>query len=326
MHGHSAESEEAWSQLALDQEVHWSSFLENNAVIDPRVKVWERCDFRLERLSAPWVLCWGSNLSVPRQALLEVKGFDEAFVGWGSEDTDLAYRLYEHGLSFQVNQAAIALHLPHETSSRSKETNYLNRRRMYWREPNLRTELLLCCNTLIYNEMWDEIQSVIGLSLMPDYLDIGNQQMPAWLKKTFEHPGFLFGGGRGALAAFLECAWMCDLDPSKTTYAKYQYPWITTSCSIGLLTKIQSQFAGTAVLTDFWRAFPKRLIRTLIKEARRIGRRVFLLYTPSCEVPRTASAPYWDSNLLSSALQEDNLRLSQVFDEGPTLVYEISGA
>jgi len=42
---------------------------------------------------------FGSNLAMSRQSLCEVNGFDEDYEGWGGEDTDLIWRLSEHGLT-----------------------------------------------------------------------------------------------------------------------------------------------------------------------------------------------------------------------------------
>lgn len=43
----------------------------------------------------PWMACTGPNFSIRRK---DGEFFDEAFEGWGSEDRDLSYRLYEKGL------------------------------------------------------------------------------------------------------------------------------------------------------------------------------------------------------------------------------------
>lgn len=62
-----------------------------------------------------WCLGTTASLAVPREAVTAVGGFDEAFVGWGIEDTDLCYRLHRRGLPFRVTRAAISHHQLHPT-------------------------------------------------------------------------------------------------------------------------------------------------------------------------------------------------------------------
>lgn len=50
------------------------------------------------------------NLSVTRRAFQEVGGFDEAFGGYGYEDTDLALRLRQVGVRFLYEPAALVYH------------------------------------------------------------------------------------------------------------------------------------------------------------------------------------------------------------------------
>lgn len=45
--------------------------------------------------SEPWMACIGGNFSVRR---IDEVSFDERFEGWGSEDRDVAFRLYQAGL------------------------------------------------------------------------------------------------------------------------------------------------------------------------------------------------------------------------------------
>lgn len=57
----------------------------------------------------PWMLLFSCNFSVPRKP--EVI-FDERFIGWGSEDRELAIRLINlNGYSIRVCRAANAIHL-----------------------------------------------------------------------------------------------------------------------------------------------------------------------------------------------------------------------
>lgn len=67
----------------------------------------------LEGFRFGWGLATTANLGVPRAAVAEAGGFDEAFTGWGMEDTDLSYRLHRLGLGFSVNAEAVNFHQVH---------------------------------------------------------------------------------------------------------------------------------------------------------------------------------------------------------------------
>jgi glycosyltransferase involved in cell wall biosynthesis len=61
----------------------------------------------------------GCNFAVFRQDLFRVNGYDENFVGWGREDSDLAARLLKCGLRRKTPPfAAVLYHLWHPENSR----------------------------------------------------------------------------------------------------------------------------------------------------------------------------------------------------------------
>ncbi|GIF49311.1 glycosyl transferase family 2 [Asanoa ferruginea] len=66
---------------------------------------------------SPWVFLHAHNFSLPRAVFTEVGGFDEAFVRWGWEDTELGYRLFRHWQRepgrFVWAPEAICYHVPH---------------------------------------------------------------------------------------------------------------------------------------------------------------------------------------------------------------------
>lgn len=80
----------------------------------------------------------GCNMSYWRSDFLAVNGYDEAYVGWGREDTDLVVRLHQHGLErtfFKLR--GIAYHLYHDEKSRSQlaRNDELLRRAQVGRSP-----------------------------------------------------------------------------------------------------------------------------------------------------------------------------------------------
>lgn len=77
-------------------------------------------DFMRDR--APWLYCYTLNLSVPRNTFTDLNGFDEAFTGWGFEDTEFGYRFFEsrhHSGGFDYRPDLACMHLPHFRSPRA---------------------------------------------------------------------------------------------------------------------------------------------------------------------------------------------------------------
>ncbi|MFF5233044.1 glycosyltransferase family 2 protein [Dactylosporangium sp. NPDC000521] len=76
-------------------------------VRDVRVWVLARLGAELDALASCWLYAFSCNLSVRREHLLAVGGFDEGFTGWGLEDSELGYRLRRHGLAFVFEPDAV---------------------------------------------------------------------------------------------------------------------------------------------------------------------------------------------------------------------------
>ncbi|MEU3169684.1 glycosyltransferase [Streptosporangium sp. NPDC006930] len=77
---------------------------------DPREQLLAEFSGNMNRLAICWHLLFTCNASVRVEHLRRLGGFDEAFLGWGLEDTDLGYRLRQAGLAFAFNVSAVAYH------------------------------------------------------------------------------------------------------------------------------------------------------------------------------------------------------------------------
>ncbi len=63
----------------------------------------------------------GCNFALYRKDLVAVNGFNEDFVGWGREDSELAVRLYRYGLTRKTHPfRAVCFHLWHEENARDR--------------------------------------------------------------------------------------------------------------------------------------------------------------------------------------------------------------
>jgi glycosyltransferase involved in cell wall biosynthesis len=68
-----------------------------------------------------WKLARTCNLSAHTDDLLAVDGFDEAYVGWGREDSDLVVRMINNGCSIRSGRMAVcAQHIYHQPESRHR--------------------------------------------------------------------------------------------------------------------------------------------------------------------------------------------------------------
>lgn len=83
---------------------------------------------RLRKLQAKhWQGAKSCNLGLWKKDFSTVNGFDENFVGWGYEDSDLVIRLIRAGIYRKSGKFAIpVIHLWHEPSDRQQEQINLN--------------------------------------------------------------------------------------------------------------------------------------------------------------------------------------------------------
>lgn len=85
------------------------------------------------------------NMGIFRDDLIAVNGFNEAFVGWGREDSELAVRLYRYGLKRKQHPfMAICFHLWH--LSHPRDTLSINDKIL---EETIKNEVYSCANGIV---------------------------------------------------------------------------------------------------------------------------------------------------------------------------------
>ena len=67
----------------------------------------------LKEYKLPWTSFITCNVSLRRELLEKVGGFDEGFRGWGFEDWEMGYRLYRFGVSFRADSSVGCYHQEH---------------------------------------------------------------------------------------------------------------------------------------------------------------------------------------------------------------------
>lgn len=94
---------------------------------------YHRDDFRfyLEKINnsnvgdihAAWLLLISRNFVIKSSLFFDLAGFDERFLGWGSEDTEFAYRICKAGFRFELLPNKV-FHLSESVESIGKENKY----------------------------------------------------------------------------------------------------------------------------------------------------------------------------------------------------------
>lgn len=96
-------------------------FRDNHLFKDMRELYYEKYNFQINSLPAPWAFFLTCNVSINKFYLNKVGLFDEIFdQRWGVEDLDMGYRLYDNNISFIIAQQATALHYPHDSDMEEK--------------------------------------------------------------------------------------------------------------------------------------------------------------------------------------------------------------
>ncbi|MFV0499957.1 MAG: HAD-IIB family hydrolase [Bacilli bacterium] len=81
---------------------------------DCREEQYERYGKNLKEYKAPWVYAWTNNLILRRDYITMYGDFDENFLEWGGEDTELMLRYYYSGIDINLAENCICFDLPHK--------------------------------------------------------------------------------------------------------------------------------------------------------------------------------------------------------------------
>ena len=100
----------------------------------------------LSHPSGNWFDTQSANLSLWKKDLIAVNGFNEDFVGWGREDSELALRLSRHGVrKLEIRFSAIAFHLAHGKDNKHKDPESAVRNQDIL-DQTLQSGLIRCAN------------------------------------------------------------------------------------------------------------------------------------------------------------------------------------
>lgn len=79
---------------------------------------------RNTKMEPTWRLFWSLSFVVTKDLFNYLEGFDENFVNYGGEDSDLAYRASTYGIGFKWVEEAVVYHQWHEQSKNKHKDSF----------------------------------------------------------------------------------------------------------------------------------------------------------------------------------------------------------
>ncbi|MDG4792828.1 glycosyltransferase [Micromonospora sp. WMMD1082] len=234
------------------------------------------CDFDLGQLAAPWVLFWTLNCSLRADDFWRLGGFDEDFRGWGLEDLELAYRLFNDGVGFRLARQAWVVHAPHGRDRDAILADCMrNLRRLLVKHPEPPIEIV-----------WRLMQRASPLDLEVSYqfllswadrargIDVADELAREVSRLDPAGRTVVVGAGN-RVPPTLPAAILLDFDADLLAEATSATSHVGHH-AIGLRTLLEDGAADTVLLTSRLVGLWPRWGRALLTEAHRIGRSVRL--------------------------------------------------
>jgi GT2 family glycosyltransferase len=244
------------------------------AIADTRHEQFERAGFDLRRMAAPWFFWWSMNCSVGAAAFRDAGGFDESYRSWGTEDTELAYRMFSGGTRFALSRDGWSLELPHGRQSKGNRHSLMRNARYFLRKhPDPVVEITR--DAFNYPDLglvedgaaalaaWQRESH--GLDVAPE-LEKAAQDIPAGSSVA------VFGCGRAVPDALPSCM-LTDFDPELLAKALADGRH-TGWHALGLRTPLPGQSADVVILTSRLAGVWDRWGEEITSEAHRVGRQV----------------------------------------------------
>jgi GT2 family glycosyltransferase len=263
--------EDALLRLPLEEVV--ALFGGRNGFHDVRHPVLLEYGFDLGCHLIPWPMLLSNNFSVPAADFWAAGGFDEELHGWGFEDIELGYRLFQHGQSFTMSQDAWAVEWPHPRATEEQERQQatVNMARFLRKHPEPSAEIMwwalhnadmwLC--ERYYRELRAWSEQARDMDVAAELADAARHVSPG------ERVGII--GSGAVVPASLAGATVMDFDRQLLDRAEAVGQGHHT---IGLRTPLPDQSVDTVLITSRLAGVWPRWGEAILTEARRIGRQV----------------------------------------------------
>ena len=293
---------------------------------DRRALIFQAVDNDSKQLPGAWVLGWGGVLTVSKTLLGKSGNFDETFLRWGGEDSELSYRLHTMGGLFNFITDSYAIHLPHkmESSPEKMKSSMENRLKIHRKFGNFETELYTVCQSLHYNQIFLHFKF---LSSSVEFPESYSEQDFCFLNDILEteNKSALIGVDNFVLANKFN---VTDYFVSnKSGYDKLVNELQNRKVHylLGISTLFDDNFFDTLIITDFIRHLSPRMQYNLVKESYRISEKVYMLYTPNYISPLKYNLNMGWSNIEDLEKIGDKLELQfvKVKSSSTTEVYNL---
>lgn len=109
------------------------------SIFDRREPHYTKYNDAIEDLPTSWFYFWTCHVSVSRENLIQIGGFDKNYDGrWGVEDNDVGYRLQQEGVKLHLLRSAQAIHFPHGKKRKNVQAEgYINCQYFYRKFPSI---------------------------------------------------------------------------------------------------------------------------------------------------------------------------------------------
>ncbi|MFD6398980.1 glycosyltransferase [Nocardia sp. NPDC060249] len=236
---------------------------------DMRHPTFAAAGWAIDTLIAPWSLFFSANISLSAESFWRVGGFDEDFTSWGAEDIELGYRLHRAGTTFTVSRDSWSVELPHRRTTDANVASHNRNMEIFLRKhPHPHVELFAATGP---NRVNDACARVLDWQHAVTGFDV-RRELDAVDGLASAESVVVIGSGTD-LPGYLTAASAIDFDAAVVA-ALSQRRSVPTLHSLGLHTGLPDRCVTDVVLTTRVLGLWTEWERELVREARRIGRRV----------------------------------------------------
>jgi glycosyltransferase involved in cell wall biosynthesis len=225
---------------------------------------------------SPWFWVIAHSLSMPKSMYVDVGGFDENFRGWGPEDSELGYRIWEHvgrrPEVFAYDPDAVVYHIPHY-SDPSKNFATMRRNTEYFLQKHQRFDI----------EIWYYSEDAVAVLKIPMYEELIDYFLVRGLGTVTA--GIRDLADRNA-PALVVGSWPGDAEgPSEQTlcYDHSRPPSDRNKHLLGMTTLLEDGALQAVINVDFWRLLLLEDLNRLVAESLRIAPELILVQTPGAD-------------------------------------------